>query len=122
MVSMGYPCGQETRHMVCRQRDHHVQAFPPQRADAPLAEGLGRGTLRWCGEDAQAQATERLVRLRGAHAVPIMPEETGGVIRWDGFAQLVQGPWSRGMGRRMARESAARGMGHHDTDVEHAPG
>jgi hypothetical protein len=86
---MGDPGGQETLHMVCCQRDHKVQAFPPQRADEPFAEGIGLGTLRWCFEDAQAQATDMLVKLRGENAVPIMQEETVGVIRWDGFAQLL---------------------------------
>ena len=75
--------------MVCRQRDHKVQVFPPQCADEPLAEGIGLGTLRWCFEDSQAQATDMLVKLRGENAVPIMQKETVGVIRWDGFAQLL---------------------------------
>jgi len=98
---MGYPCGQETLHMVRRQRDHKVQAFPPQRADEPLAEGMGLGTLRWCFEDSQAQATDMVVKLRGDNAVPIMQEETVSVIRWDGFTQLLQCPWGSGMGRHM---------------------
>jgi hypothetical protein len=73
---MGYPGGQETLHMACRQWDHKVQAFPPQRADESFAEGIGLGTLRWCFEDSQAQTTDMLVKLRGENAVPIMQEET----------------------------------------------
>jgi hypothetical protein len=83
---MRYPCGQETLHMVCRQRDHKVQTFPPQRADEPLAEGISLGALRWRFEDSQAQVTDMLVKLRGENAVPVMQKETVGVIRWEGFA------------------------------------
>src|SRR5437763_305574 len=93
MVRMRDPCGEETLHRVCRQRDHTVQAFPPQCADEPLAEGIGLGTLRWRFEGAQAQVTDMLVKLRRENAVPIMQEETVGVICWDGFAQLLQCPW-----------------------------
>ena len=108
--------------MVRRQRDHQVQAFPPQRPDEPLAEGIGLGTLRWCFKDSQAQVTDMLVKLRGENAVPIMQEETVGVIRGDGFAQLLQCPLRRGMCCHIGMEDAARGMFHDDKYIEEAKG
>jgi hypothetical protein len=108
--------------MVRGQWNHKVHTFPPQRADEPLAEGIGPGTLRWRFEDAQAQVTDMLVKLRGENAVPIMKEETVAMMRRDGFAQLLERPWGRGMCRHIAVEYAARGMFHQDKDVEHAKG
>jgi hypothetical protein len=122
MGIMRYPCGQKTLHMVCRQRDYKVQAFPPQRTDEPLAEGIGLGALWWRFEDSQAQVSNMLVKLRGENAVPIMQEETVSVISWDGFAQLLQYPLGSGMCRHMTVEYAARRMFHHDKDVEQAKG
>jgi hypothetical protein len=78
--------------MVYSQWNHKVQTFPPQRADEPLAEGIGLRALRWRFEDSQAQVTNTLVKLRGENAVPVVQEKTVAMMRRDRFAQLLERP------------------------------
>jgi hypothetical protein len=51
-----------------------------------------------------------------------MDEEAVAMISRDGFAELLERPVGRGMGRHMAVEYAARGVLHHHKDVEKAKG
>ena len=69
---MAYPLGEDVPHMGCREGNQVIQAFPPQRADEPLAERIGLGALRWSFEDAQAQVTDMLVKLQGENAVAVV--------------------------------------------------
>jgi hypothetical protein len=108
--------------MVCRQRDNTVQTFSPQCAQQPLTERIGLRTLGRRFEDPESKMIYVLVELPGKNTVPVMDKETIGVIRWDGFAQLLQGPCGGGMCRHMTMEYAARGMFHYDKHVEQAKG
>jgi hypothetical protein len=52
------PCGvvlnplvQETPQVVLGARTHEVQAFPPERAQEPLTQGMRLGTPHWGLED-----------------------------------------------------------------------
>jgi hypothetical protein len=63
MIIMRYPCGEETLHMVDRQRDNTVQTFPPQRADEPLTERISLRTLGWRFEDLESQVLYTLIEL-----------------------------------------------------------
>ena len=63
-----------------------------QRADEPLADGVGLRALWRCFQDPQPQMAHLLIELWGEDAVPIMDQEAVGVVRWDRVAQLLQGP------------------------------
>ena len=54
--------------VVLSQGDHEVQALPPQRADEPLAQGIGLRALRRRFEDPQPQMAHALVELLGEDA------------------------------------------------------
>jgi hypothetical protein len=57
------PLVQQTSQVVFGQRDHKIQAFPPQRADEPLAEGIRLGALGWCLEHPETQVAQVLVEV-----------------------------------------------------------
>lgn len=121
-VIMLPPCRQEPSQVVCRQGDHEIDTFPPQRAQQPLTERVRRWTVRWGFQDPEAQVPYALVELSGENTVPVMDEEARGVICWHRFAQLLQGPLCCGMRRDMNMEQAAAGVFHDHKDVEQTKG
>ena len=64
-IVMVYPRVQEVVQVMFGQRDHEIEAFPPQRADEPLAEGIRLGTPRRCFEDLQPQVVYMPVKRLG---------------------------------------------------------
>ena len=78
--------------MVCRQRDNEVQAFAPQRADESLTACIGLRALGRRFEDPESKVLYAAVELRREDAIAIMEEKAIVMIRWDGFAQLLQCP------------------------------
>ena len=66
--------------------DQKVQALPPQRADEPLAEGIGLGTAHWGFEDPQPQMLHLLVQLLGEDTIPVMDQEPIAVVGWHRFS------------------------------------
>jgi hypothetical protein len=78
--------------VVFRQWNQVIQTFPPQCAQEPLAKDIRLGTLRWRFQDPQSHVAYALVELMRENAVAVMDQEAVGVVRWDCFAQLLQGP------------------------------
>ena len=50
-VIMLHPLLEQTSEVVLGERDHEVQALPPQRAQEPLTQGIRLGTVHWGLED-----------------------------------------------------------------------
>ena len=61
----GYPLVQETPQVVPGQRDQKVQAFPPQRAQQPLAERIGLGAPHWSFEHPEPQMAHTAGQVAG---------------------------------------------------------
>ena len=74
--------------MVCREGNQVIHAFPPQRADEPLAEGIRLRALGRGFEDPEPQVTNVLVEVLRENAIPVMEEETVAMVRRERFAQL----------------------------------
>ena len=108
--------------MVCRQRDNEIQAFAPQRADESLTECIGLGTLGRRFEDPESKVLYAAVKWRREDAIAIMEEKAIGMIRWDGFAQLLQGPGGGGMRGHIDVQNPACGMFYEHNHVEQAKG
>jgi len=89
---MQHPCSQKAPQVIFGQGHHKVQAFLPQRADEPLAEGICLGALRWRFQDPQSQVPYALIKLLGENAVAVMEQKTVGMVSGNSFAQLLQGP------------------------------
>jgi hypothetical protein len=51
-----------------------------------------------------------LVEFLGEDRIAVMDEATVGTIRWDRVAQLLQGPWCRGVRRHIGVQDAAGGV------------
>ena len=86
--------------MMLAERDQNVQAFPPERAQEPLTQGVGLGTPHGGCEGPQPQVAYTLVELLGENGITVVDEEPVHVIRGDRFTQLLQGPWRGGMHSR----------------------
>jgi hypothetical protein len=78
--------------MVLSQRDQKVQAFPPQRAQEPLAEGIRLGTLRRGFEDPQSQVAYVLVDRLRKDGIAVVDQETIIMVWGNRVAQLLQRP------------------------------
>ena len=78
--------------MVLGERNQKVQAFPPERAQESLAEGIRLGTPHRGFEDSQPQVAYTLVELLGEDRIAVMNQKTVRVIRWDRLAQLLERP------------------------------
>ena len=82
-VVMAYPLREDAPHMVCREGNQIIHAFPPQRADEPLAEGIGL----WCPHrrlaHPQPQVVDALVKLLREDAIAVMYQSLSEkVTRW----------------------------------------
>src|SRR4051794_11472967 len=71
---MRHPCCQDASPVMFCQRDHEVQAFPPQRAQEPFADRIGLGTSHRGLEHPQPQVAYTLVELLGKDRSPVMDE------------------------------------------------
>jgi hypothetical protein len=108
--------------VVCRQWDQIIQAFPPKRAQEPLAQGIRLGTLRGRFQDPQSQVAYVLVELMRENAVVVMDQKAVGVVRWDRVAQLLQGPQRRGVRRHIDVQDTTCRVFHEYKDVEEPKG
>ena len=108
--------------MVCRQRDNEVQACAPQRADESLTECIGLGALGRRFEDPESKVLYAAVELRREDAIAIMEEKAIVMIRWDCFAQLLQGPGGGGMRGHIDVQNPACCMFHEHKHVEETTG
>ncbi len=71
-VVMAYPLREDAPHMVCREGNQVIHAFPPQRADEPLAEGIGLRSPHRRLEHPQPQVVDALVKLLREDAIAVM--------------------------------------------------
>jgi hypothetical protein len=89
VIIMLDPFGYDTSQVVFRQGDHQVHTLPPQRAQEVLTERIGLGTPRRCFQDSETQVPHLLIELLREDAVPVMDQETAGMVSWDRFAKLL---------------------------------
>ena len=75
--------------MGCREGNQVIQAFPPQRADEPLAERIGLGTLGRGPPHLESQVVDTAVELCREDAIPVVKEEAVAMVERDGFAKLL---------------------------------
>jgi hypothetical protein len=101
------PLFEDVPHVVFRQRNHEVQAFPPQCADDPFAERIRLWTLERGFQHLESQVAYAAFQLRREDTVSVMDEEAIGVVRWDCFPQLLQCPVRGGMRRDGGVEKTA---------------
>ena len=66
---------QDASRVIFYQRDHEVQALPPQRAQQPLADGIRLGDSQRGFEQPQPQVAHRLIERRREGAIAIMEQE-----------------------------------------------
>jgi hypothetical protein len=72
--------------VILSQRNEKVQAFPPQRADEPLAERIGLRSPHRRLEHPQPQVAEALVKLLREDAIAIMKQASVGMVSGNRFA------------------------------------
>src|SRR5688572_31374779 len=99
--------------MVFGQGDQTVQAYAPERAQEPLTQGIGLGALGWGLQYLQTEVAHTLVEVPGEDRIPIVDENTIGVVSRDRFTQLLERPRGRGVCGRIDVQDAAYGMFHH---------
>src|SRR5712692_9502489 len=89
-VIMWNPFVQQASQVARREWYQKIQALPPQRADEPLAERIGLGTLGRRFENPEPKVADAPVELLGENAVAIMQQKTVAVVSRDRFAQLLR--------------------------------
>ena len=71
--------------MVCGEWNQIVHALPPQRADEPLAEGIGLRRPYRRLEHPQPQVADAWVKLMRKDTIAVMQQESVRMVRGDRF-------------------------------------
>jgi hypothetical protein len=101
--------------------DDVVEAVPAQGAYDPLAEGIGRGRARWCGEEAGAESSDAAVEVGAIDRVSVVDEESGDLLSIAGrLRDALGGPGSAWMFGDAGVDDGASAEGENDEDVKEA--
>ena len=101
--------------------DDVVEAVPAQGADHPLAEGIGRGRARWCGEESGAKSSDAALEVGAIDRVSVVDEESGDLLGIAGrLRDALGGPGSAWMLGDAGVDDGASAEGENDEDVEDA--
>lgn len=107
--------------MTLIQRNHEVQAFPPDCSDQSFTEGI---RLRSFGRSLEGSHSERgnsHTEFRGERRMSIVNKEPVSVIAGYRFSKLLNRPFATRMRGHIAVENATRANLHHEqhmTDAE----
>jgi hypothetical protein len=82
--------------MTFAERDQEVQAFSPNGADQPLAEGVRLGCSDRRLQNTDAEAFQCRVQAGRKDGVAVVDDEAVGMIEHQKFPELLNGPlrWS----------------------------
>jgi hypothetical protein len=101
--------------------DDVVEAVPAQGADDPLAEGIGRGRARWCGEESGAECSDAALEVGAVDRVSVVDEESGDLLS---IARRLRDALGGPAGARVLGDAGvddrASAEGQNDEDVEEA--
>ena len=79
--------------MALIQRNHEIQAFPPDGSDHSFAERIRLWSSDRSLESAYSKGSNRRVQFGGERRMSIMNEEPVQVIARDRFSQLLDRPF-----------------------------
>src|SRR5918999_6612346 len=104
------------------ERNQKVQAFPPERPQEPLTEGIGLGTLHRGFEDPQSQVAYVLVESLGEDRIAVMYQEAVALVSWDRVTQLLHRPVACWVYGHVGMQDSAACVFHHHKYVERLEG
>jgi hypothetical protein len=119
-IVMHNPFPQNSPQMLFVQRDQPVQARAPHASDQSFTVGIRLRRLHGGSSNFQPEGPQLVINFRGKDRIPIMNQESVGVIARDGFSKLLQGPGCGRMGREIAVQNAATSHLHHHEHVQHS--
>jgi hypothetical protein len=119
---MAHPLVQDAAQVAFCQRNHQVQALPPQCAQEPLTKAIGFGTPHGYFQHPEPEVAHALVEVVREDAVAVMDEELVPMVSRHRFAELLYGPLGCGMHRHMAMQNPTRGVLHQHEDIEETKG
>ena len=96
--------------MCLAERNHKVQTLAPYGSDQPFAVGVRLRGSRGRAQHPQPKSLELVVHFCREDRVAVANEKPVGVIAWNCFSKLLQGP----LGRWVSGDIAA-----HDTPCPH---
>ena len=98
-----------------------VEAVPAEGADHALAEGIGRGRARWCGEESGAESSDAAVEVGAIDRVSVVDEESGDLLGIAGcLRDSLGGPAGGWMLGDAGLDDGASAEGKNDEDVKEA--
>src|ERR1017187_8158251 len=101
--------------------DDVVEAVPAQGADDPLAEGIGRGRARWCGEESGAECSDAALEVGAVDRVSVVDEESGDLLGIAGrLRKALGGPAGAWVLGDAGVDDRASAEGENDEDVKDA--
>src|SRR5215471_11009204 len=98
--------------------NQEVETFATKAAVESFAHRVRRRGPHWRTQNPYAQIGKTLVDIRREDAVAIVDDETIRMIARQGFPELLQRPFRRGMGRDVVVENLAGSDLHDNEDVE----
>lgn len=101
--------------MALIQRNHKVQAFPPDGSDQSFAERIRLWSSDRSLEGSHSQRSDRRVQFGAERRMSIMDQEAVWVIARYRFSELLNRPIGRGLGGHIAmKDSAGADLHYHE--------
>src|SRR5919204_2440124 len=119
---MAHPLVKDAAQVAFCQRNHQVQALPPQCAQESLTKAIGFGTPHWSFQHPEPEVAHGLVEVVREDPVAVMDEELVPMVSRHRFAELLYCPLGRGMHRHVAMQNPTRGVLHQHEDIEETKG
>src|SRR6516164_7480211 len=116
------PLSNNHLQMVLVEGNQEVETFATKAAAESLAHRVRLWGPHWRTQNPYTQIGKTLVDIRREDAVPIVDDEAVRMIARQGFPELLQRPFRRGMGRDVVVENLAGSDLHDNEDVEGTEG
>jgi hypothetical protein len=68
--------------MVLVQRNHPIEALPPEGPDESFAQRVRLRAPHGCCDDLKAEVRERLIESGGEDGVVVVEDKPVGMVRW----------------------------------------
>src|SRR6201984_1519550 len=97
LIIVGNPLFQDSAHVPFVQRDEEIKTFSSNRAHEPFTKSIRLRRPKRSPQDDDAQRLQGAIKFRRVDAVPVVENESVGLLTRDGLSKLLDRPSCAGM-------------------------
>src|ERR1700687_332923 len=120
LIVVHYPLFQDSSHMPLVQRDEEIKTFSSDRAYQPFTESIRLRCPKRSSQDRHAQRLEGRIKLTRVDAVPVVDDESVGLVPGDDLSKLLACPSCGGMIGHVEVSNPAGSYLHDHKDIENS--